>query len=293
MLPVQLKRMLRSQRGNALLMVLGVAAFVAAIGTEMYRRSEVTALRGKQAEFRDSTQLVMSTLESQLQNPESCTGLLSGQVLTPGAKSPVALNLTLDPGFPGPIQAGREILGNMTVAALALDPDPAMPMDPASFTDMRTQLKNSSGTLNPYRRFPVRLHATFQAKDNSLVAINRVRTASGIDLGLPLYVWTDATNRITTCFGANSSGSFCNSMGGYYVADGATPVDLPLRCRQSIYTESWINGAFVNRGSCRFGGYVKTPTECPSHLGSVYDTYEIQAHWDGRSDAGYLCMLCQ
>jgi hypothetical protein len=196
--------------------------------------------------------------------------------------------------LPAPIGAGKEILNGVKIERLSLDPDVSVPMDPATHADMKTQIKDATGTLQTYTRYPVRLHAVFGLVDGSGISINRVQTSTGIDLGLPLFVWTDATRKITSCFGPVSSGTFCNLMGGYYVADPISPLPQSLRCRQSIYTQAFINGAFANVGSCRYGGYTETASECDTRFNSVYDNYPIETKFKPMIDhSSYLCMLCQ
>ncbi|NJM09836.1 MAG: hypothetical protein HC883_02780, partial [Bdellovibrionaceae bacterium] len=68
-----------SQSGNALILTLALSAFVAVISMEIFRRSDITAKRSEQAQFKDETRVVMEALASNLQNPEACTRMLYDQ----------------------------------------------------------------------------------------------------------------------------------------------------------------------------------------------------------------------
>ncbi|NJL24336.1 MAG: hypothetical protein HC902_03605 [Calothrix sp. SM1_5_4] len=292
----------RSQAGNALILVLGAAAVIGLISVEIYRRLDLTLQRSRQSVFKDDVEIIMASIESSMQNPESCTAMLGGLPFTVGGSTPVTLNWTFDPNFPGPLTTGSEVTNNIVIGRITLDPidiTEAPPTDPGTRTDMRTRILDGSGTLVQYIRQPSRLHVSFHSKDGSTVPINRIRTTGGLDLGSPVLIWADSsTQRISACFGRNSAGAMCNIIGGYYVADptGATP--LPLRCRQSGYTEQFIGGGgpgFRNIGSCRFGGYVNNAAECSTRFSgsvAVYNPHQIQMLWR-EFPLGYLCMLCR
>jgi hypothetical protein len=313
-----LMRILRQQRGNALMLVLGAVAVVGVLTMEMYRRSENTLARARQNALKNSAEEIMSSLRGELQNPESCTILLAGLPFVPGGKTPVTLNWTYEAvnasgasAFPGPLSEGKLITTGVALGPITLDPEtlgfrgqPAPPVDPATHADMTTQIRDAAGALQTFTRYPSRLHMYFYPAEQTAAGKAYIQAgvyfrpggpAGAVDEGIPLMVWTDAAGKISACFGPNSAGAFCNLLAGYYATDPAGPVPLQLRCRQSFRTQQWINGAFVNIGSCRNGGYVNNPAQCAARFSNgvtVYDAIQLQQNWNGMPQ-GYLCQECQ
>lgn|GEM_PF-6941216 len=285
-----------SQRGNALLLVLSLSAFVGLIAMEMYRRSEVTGQRSQQALFKDETRVVMEAIASNLQNPETCTRMLFNAQVTPATASnidgtPVTLNYVYDTQMNPPatnLTTGAVVTPGMVLARLDIFV-PALP-------DRATRLAEIPGIQ---RRYRASLRAAFRSQTNGkLATVNYMRdTILGTDLGLPFYVWVDENRQIKSCFGINSAGAVCNLQRGYYYEQdpAAGYRNHEWACRQTGFMTDDIDssGNPVNlRGSCRFAG-IQSPGGCPVSSFPSVSPIEIKFQ-DGSAGnkPRVFCMQC-
>jgi hypothetical protein len=282
---------LKSQKGNVILLALGMAALVASIVLEIKRRNEVTLGRSQQAVVRDIADSLEASIRARLQNPESCTALLRGQRLTPGARPSVtpAQNLVslpyrFDPGTPSAqLTTGQEATTGIYLQMLGIDASRPM--------DMVTQIAGAAGAV-VFERYPVSLHVVYggaTAAQNRQTVINRaaIVDSSGTeirDLGIPFFVWVSG-GVIDSCFGENSAGSICNDLGGYF-----QPAFRPYNfsCRQSIYTERVVQGpppTQTNIGSCRVARIIQmgtrstagqARTQCRNYIPNPMRLYAVQ-----------------
>jgi len=258
---VRIWRPLLSAQGNALILALGLSAFAGVISLEIYRRSEVTAKRSEQAQFKDQTRVFMEAVASNLQNPEACTQALYNRVITPGAAVPVSLNYKYDRQYlPAELttENGREVIQGMVADIIEI-------YTPGTH-DMQTRIHELPGEL---RRFRASLRAVFRStEDPKLTYVNwRKEPLTDLDLGLPFYVWVNDANQIQSCFGINSAGSFCNWYRGYYhvIPPPGAPLAHSLSCRQTVHMEIAaypIPAPNQKIGTCRYAG-IRPPGQCP------------------------------
>ncbi|MBX3021741.1 MAG: hypothetical protein KF799_08710 [Bdellovibrionales bacterium] len=275
-----------------MLLSLGVVTLVGALSIEIYRRTEATQLTNEQSMFHEEAEWILLGIESQTKNADTCTAMLGGTVFTPEKTESVALNYSYDNGFQGPLKPGIEVSQDLVLDELVLEsasgahsPTPA---DPSNGADMQTQSALYPG--EKLTRYPVRLRMTITAKDRSLSTADT--GPSGFTK--PFYIWTNSSGTVLTCFGRESLGAFCNSMGGFYLESAGTPERGDLACRPSVHSSLWVNGHWTAKGACRYGGLVQDPNLCVSRFGSNFESVQLQATIPtGGMGAQYLCMSCQ
>lgn len=305
MLQMQLRKL--GHNGSALILVLGAVAVVAVITLEIYRRSALTQQRSTQAVLHSDVDIVMQSIRSRLQNPETCEEALRGADVSPGARQPVTMKFTYDPGLTPPqteIKAGSEVTKGIMATAIGIELD-AQP-------DMATQIK-IGGALQTFVRYRARLQAVFDAyalddngipRPGTVAQINRTGIYHPItnklitNLGVPFLVWVNTAGRLTSCFGQQSAGSMCNDMGGYFFAQPPGG-KYDHSCRQSQYTVRLSPaGASTPIGSCRVARVVASAASCSGMYG--YNDYEglFYSQDEDRLSPGlpadrYLCMQCE
>jgi hypothetical protein len=302
--------------GSVKLLALGVAAVLAFIGFEMYRRSTLAEERREHARLRADTDLAMQAIRARLQNPETCFQVLEGSFVAPGERSPVELRYRYEPlladrasavgsGFDsGPgntIRAGSEVMKGISVAMIGLESDPQ--------PDMATRLE-IDGRLKNFFRFRARLQAIFEArpldalgevKRGKPVQINRTGVYHPItgslitNLGIPLYVWVDGDANVTSCFGMESAGSVCNDLGGYFFPEPPDG-DYTRSCRFSMHSARLdSSGTLTPIGSCRLSHTSPDKKGCRKK-GDFKAVLYSQAHKSLlpalKSDR-YMCLQCE
>ncbi len=287
-------KLIPSQKGNALLLVLGLVAVVGSISIEIWNRNEVTLNRSRQSTLKDEADLVMQAFASRLQNPETCTEALAGEIVQPGQRADVAfhyvLDETLDPGATG-MGAGSEVASGVVLSTLQIEV-PAV-------EDMRTEILDANGVATALVRYPAYLQATFSDAHGVAVTINRtVRTRTDgskeMDLGIPIFVWANPIDgQILSCFGRNSAGTVCNDLGGYFM-----PNTDPyfLSCRQSYKTERRTAAGLVPHGNCRVGGIMTTAGTCNGRFRVPFTANLLQqthGQFQPAMANQFLCELCQ
>jgi hypothetical protein len=285
-----------STRGSALLLALALAGFVAVLAVEIYRRAELTALRSDQAQFKDETRVVMEALAAQLQNPETCTRMLAGQVVTPGEidGTPVALNYVYDPTLQPPTT-------NMTANVLATANMQIVGIEVfAGIPDRQALVKlDETGAVRTFRRFRASLRASFRAPASpGLSAVNFRRDfILGTDFGLPFFAWVDESNVIESCFGINSAGAVCNLARGYYSVP-RSKTDPGLACQQTGFMADFdaVGTMGPYQGACRFRG-IASLNNCSAAPNVVYDPggigyqYPLQIEPSNPGNTS-LCVQC-
>jgi hypothetical protein len=273
-----------------------MAAFVAVLAVEIFRRAETTALRSDQAQFKDETRVVMEALAAQLQNPETCTRMLAGQVVTPGALdgAPVVLNYVYDTTLQPPT-------ANMTANVLATANMLIVGTEVfAGIPDRQAAVKlDAAGAVKTYRRFRASLRASFRAPASpGLAAVNFRRDfILGTDFGLPFFAWVDDTNTIESCFGINSAGAVCNLARGYYSVP-RSKTDPGLACQLTGFMADFdaVGTLGPYQGACRLRG-IASLNNCSSDASVVYDPggigyqYPLQIEPSNPGNTS-LCVQC-
>lgn len=188
-------------------MVLGLIAFVGVASTEIFRRIELTAARNRQASFSDEVEILVGSLTTQLKAPESCTTILNGVSLVPGTAVVPTVAFRYGEALNSVFSQGAEVSNGIVVNDVKLLS--------ATGPDMHTRISDAAGNPGPLlSRYPVRLDMVFGGKMPSVVPVNR----TGLR-GIAFFAWTDPSGKILACFGGNSIGAMCNSVGGYYLVN--------------------------------------------------------------------------
>lgn len=287
-------KIISSSRGNVIVLVLGLIAVVGAIALEIRNRQIATVQRGHQSALTSEADLIMHAFAARLQNPETCTAALAGEVIKPGTMSPIVLHYVLDETLTSAgktLGAGAQVTKGVTLASLQIDTP--------TLEDMRTEILDSQGVPIELVRYPARLQAAFSDASGARVSINRIARARAdgsqdLDHGVPIYIWlTAGDGQIISCFGRNSAGTMCNELGGYFV-----PNTKPyhLSCRQSFKTQRRKDGVLTAAGSCRIGGILSKSKGCSQRYGVPF-SYDLlqQPHplLEPTMAHSYLCLLCQ
>lgn len=258
---------------DANLIWLGVLALFIALAGEVYRRAELKAWSASQSAFRDEAELIQSSLETNLNHPESCSQMLAGLPFVAEGKTPVMLNYSYD--MEGPLTKNSEVTRGIGISALEIEPL-------TSHADLQTQIADYPGQT--LKRWPAELHLTLEPRHQSAAQAHWAG-ARKIELRLPFFAWVDGFGKILSCFGRASAAELCNDFGGYYIVDRENPPEGSQRCRQSASTEAFVDGRWQPRGSCRYLGIVKRAEDCTDrfHQASTAVTYSENSH---------QCLVC-
>ena len=259
----KMRRIAGDQRGLALAKVLVLAALLALIlpvGMVILQNAfERQKVRSTQERY---VAMVMS-LRRQLEDPISCVSVLGGLVIPSGLNDrvPVTINWKFT------------------------DEDPSLELERVEirrtggvFNDVR--LKNA-GVSTTYQTVPIRIYAI-----PARVNINLSDAPGGVveppeqfpfmirsELMIRLNANVDGSNRIVSCFGANSAAAACEAMGGGYNVAG--PANL--RCQPDKICFTGI------------AGLVTDPAGCLT-FGIPYRARSVGKNVSGQTE--YLCSLC-
>ncbi len=273
---------LKSQKGQTVLLIIGLIAVVGAVGLEVRHRQAQKKQSLRQAALREHTGLIMQNFASRLQNPESCTDALAGEIVVPGSSANVAIRFVIDESLDPKAKAlgaGSKVVLGLRLAGLKIEV-PAV-------EDMRTEILDSNGVATPLVRYPAQLQAEFTDDSGVEIAQNR-------STGIPFYVWAKPFDgQILSCFGRNSAAVLCNDLGGYFM-----PNTKPyhLSCRQSFKTERRLASGLVPRGTCRVAGLQAKASACSKRLDSQFAGNLMQqghSRFSPELPNQYLCELCQ
>lgn len=282
------------------LLIFSLFLIVGAISYGFYKNSKAKAKVLRQTGLRDQVELIASSIEAHLRNPETCSEALKGFVLKPGDSAVPTLNFTYDPDVTqsqSTMTKGSEISPGIILHELSVEADP--------IPDLRTQIGDQNDkhyTPIFLQRYSARLQMEFTTSEGQAISMQGIthRRADGSQdytSGIPLFVWVDADNKVRSCFGPESAGTLCNELGGYFVPGLK---NYQQSCRQSVYTEKIeTDGKVKSIGSCRTGGFVTKSTDCNGRFGGGF--VKAQALWTQQADMhflptgpkmSYLCLLC-
>ncbi len=227
-----------------------VGAFLATVllcAGVLYSRSirNSTVSLKDQIEFKDSASAVMAGITANLRNDETCTFIMSGQSAEPGKESAVFLNYVYDSSLTAEtsLRAGAKVFPGAIIEHLGLA---------LGSPDMRLKVQEFGSYLT---RYPASLRLMFRSQDGKIRVNWSERGIDKYDLGVKFFVWLDRTNKIVSCFRADSAAAFCNMTNGYYVDQ---------RCRQGVQAVSPFAADPANEtgfGTCRYGG-LRAPDGC-------------------------------
>jgi hypothetical protein len=314
---------LKSNRGNAILMVLGLSVVVGIISVETYRRIGSTDTRARQSNLTDEADILMGSLRSRLDDPEACSELFHGAVLDPGNKSVVTLqrfvsgtwqSFVYDKTAAGPFREGGEVIRGVKLPYFRLaaeaGPDmsttvtmiPGTGATPMFLRRFRVWLPIAFETIDVWNADPalrtvggVRVNRMVKKKDASLT----VADATKDNLDLSFLAWVNDANQIVSCHGVNSVAAFCNSIGGYYnpgspdAAEANPRPDGDKRCIQSGTQRQLMmsDGGVYNSGSCRGGG-MSYDGDC-TRWGYNFTATMMQQAWGSPFAAPtWICLNC-
>lgn len=261
-----------------MLLAIGVIAVAGSIALEIAHQRSEKKSRVQRASLSVEADLVLQAFASRLQNPETCTTALSGEVAVPGQRSNAVFHFAFNEEARGwhKTGAGTAVNGAMIIEALEIN-------TPAQ-EDMRTEILANNGLATPLVRYPAEVLVSFA--DSKGVPIN--------SKSLPIYIWVNPLDgQIQSCFGRNSAAAVCNELGGYFM-----PNTEPyyLSCRQSIKTERRTASGLVPAGTCRIGGVAEKPAECRKRFGVPFSSSQLQqthALLEPKLGDVHLCELCQ
>lgn len=276
---------LKDQKGQTLLLLIGLIAVVGAVVLEVRHRYAEKKQHQRQAVLRDQSEWVLQSFAARLQNPETCTDVLAGEFVKPGQANEIALRFVLDDTVDPEsraLGAGAKVASGLSLVSLRL----ATP----EIEDMRTEVLDSHGVNTPLVRYPVYLQVEFQNDKGESVAPNRPPNYQGH----PLFVWVNPLDgQILSCFGRDSTGALCNDLGGYFIPN-AKPYHLS--CRQSLKTERRLASGLSPRGTCRVAGLSSSAKNCHKTLQSPFAgnlLQQSQKRFAPEMADQYLCELCQ
>lgn len=276
---LSLPKLNSSQNGNALLLTLGLIAVVSSVAIEIWNRKELNLSRSRQSTAKIEVDLVVQGFTARLQNPETCTATLEGEVVQPGVGAEVAFHYVFDDSLnpsAAAMGAGSEVVKGIFLNSLQVET--------TQLEDMRTEILDSNGVPTALVRYPAHLQATFADSKGAFLTIHRT----------PLFVWANPIDgQILSCFGRNSAGAICNDLGGYFMPN-TTPYFLS--CRQSIKTERRTVAGLVPSGTCRVGGIQATSKNCNGQYGVPFSGSMVQqthGQFEPAMTNQFLCELCQ
>jgi hypothetical protein len=306
-------KLMKNQRGNALLITLGLVLFVGVVAAEVFRRIEASQTRVARNLDLELARETHRSLRASLQSPELCSHALRDQTVSPGGSALVSLNFSMTPRPAGatgdlkPLVSGDEIVPEQLLlrevrVSTGLDS-----------TDYRATV-TMDGNSVVMTRYKIRLDTVFQGRrpGNIPLRFNQAPGATydpamarelfgwmnpsgsltvGQDRGgIELFAWVDPNMRIHTCFGLNSVGAMCNATGGFYRVDLATTGSNHLACANNTSLEL-VDGTYM--GNCRVGGVVRGTSNCDNLHGQQWTPVEIHETIGGGSPrTKILCMSC-
>ncbi len=279
-MPLRLKmNPLRSQAGNAIVMLLGLAGIAGVMTFEVYRRNQAALHRSDHIQLREVASLANLSIKQRVQNPATCTQMLAGQPLSKASNAGlnpalnlVTLNYVYDKDFPGngvrsDSQLTHSLFASMVGIDLAPNPDFSTIIREG---DVAVELDRYSGTLSI-----VYSNYNNSSKEKPRFTVNQTGS-----FGIPILVWLKRSNgTIHSCFGPNSEGALCNEMGGYFLEPGVSakyPIaDYRYSCRNSLFTWKSADIHPQNVGVTRTAGVRLAKDDCKTAWG--YDWTAIQA----------------